>query len=84
MDKYIKTRIAELREEQEKEAAAGFPNGERWNELEDKIYFLKEYGQENEPRKFSYENEREGYVEGLELNGGVKIFFSGMTFNGHD
>ena len=42
-------RIQELLMIQKSEVQNNFANGELWNETEDKIYFLKTYGQENKP-----------------------------------
>ena len=70
-------RIQELLMIQKSEVQNNFANGELWNETEDKIYFLKTYGQENKPTPIYDEND---YECGYELNDGSKVFWSGMTF----
>lgn len=42
-------RIAELENQMEAEMEAGFPNGELYNELTDKVSMLKMYGTETAP-----------------------------------
>jgi len=70
-------RILELLVIQMKEVENNFANGELWNQTEDKIYFLKTYGQENRPTPIYDEDDCEC---GYELNDGTKVFWSGMTF----
>jgi hypothetical protein len=69
-------KVSTLQEQQKEEHANGFQNGELWNDLQDKIYCLQTYGQENQPKEFK-EN---GFVSGYELNNGDKVYYSGMTF----
>jgi len=45
--KQIENRIQELRNIQELEVKNNFKNNDLWDDCEDKIYFLKTYGQEN-------------------------------------
>ena len=73
----IKERIDQLRLIQQTEERNNFANDNLWNECEDKIYFLKQYGQENEPSPLYDEN---GYQIGIVLENGNFIEWEGMTF----
>lgn len=72
-----KARIVELRLVQKQEVENNFANGDLWNEVEDKIYFLETYGQENRPTPIYDEDDCEC---GYELNDGTKVYWEGMTF----
>jgi len=67
----IENRIQELRNIQSRETECNFPNGNLWNECEDKIFNLKTYGQEPELVN-------DGDV--LTLENGEVIEFAGLTF----
>ena len=68
-------KFADLKE-QKIEADNNFPNGDLWNNLEDKITCFRLHRQENEPKKMF---NKDGWETGYELNDGTKIYYSGMT-----
>ena len=59
----LNNRIAELKNIQSREVKNNFKNGNLWNECEDKINNIMQYGQESEPKfitcQYGYEI---GYV----------------------
>lgn len=73
----IQNRISELRELQRVEMENNFPNGDLWNELDDKIWRLFIYGQEEELEDILNE---EGCVVGKRYKNGNEIWNEGMTF----
>ena len=73
----IQNRISELRELQRIEMENNFPNGDLWNELDDKIWRLFIYGQEEELEDILNE---EGWVVGKRYKNGNEIWYEGMTF----
>ncbi len=72
----INEKISKLKEQQREERANGFPNGELWNDIQDRINCLRIYGQENQPKEFK----EDGFIAGYELNNGDKVYYSGMNF----
>jgi hypothetical protein len=73
----IENRIKELRNIQKSEVENNFKNDNLWDECEDKIYFLKTYRQENEPKKtFDKFGNESGYI----LEDGTQVTYSGMTY----
>ena len=73
----IQNRISELRELQRIEMENNFPNGDLWNELDDRIWRLFIYGQEEELEDILNE---EGWVVGKRYKNGNEIWNEGMTF----
>ena len=75
---FTQTAIISLKSLQDIEAAANFPNGDYWNELEDKITNLELYGQVEDPEEM-YDNN--GYRTGYRLKDGTEVIESGMSVN---
>lgn len=73
----IQNRISELRTLQQIEKEAGFPNGDLWNELDDIIWRLENYGQEEPLEDILNE---EGWVVGVRYGDGREVWYEGMTF----
>ena len=68
-------RIEQLRNLQAQEVENGFKNLCLWNECEDRIYLLQQYGQESAPL----------FVNGLLLlEDGRRIYLEGMSCNDKD
>ena len=77
MTKATFKRISELLLIQQNEVTNNFPNGDLWNECEDKIYRLQKYGTENLPEPI-YNNE--GIEIGAKYDSGIELYWTGMTF----
>lgn len=77
MKMQVTKRISELLKIQDFELSNNFPNGDLWNECDDKIYRLQKYFTENKPINIIDEN---GYVIGEKYDSGIEIYFTGMTF----
>ena len=73
----IQQRISELKELQQIEANSNFINGDLWNELDDMIWRLENYGQEEPLEDILNE---EGWVVGVRYNDGREVWHEGMTF----
>jgi hypothetical protein len=73
----IQSRISELIALQKYEVDNDFPNGDMWNELDDKIWRLENYGQENPLEDILNED---GWVIGQRYEDGREIYHQGMTF----
>jgi hypothetical protein len=73
----IQNRISELITLQQIEKEAGFPNDDLWNELDDIIWRLENYGQEEPLEDILNE---EGWVVGVRYRDGREVWYEGMTF----
>tara|TARA_R100000808_G_C2053825_1_gene88180 strand:+ start:110 stop:379 length:270 start_codon:yes stop_codon:yes gene_type:complete len=60
--------IKKYRNKQQEEVKNNFTNGNLWDELEDKIYNLKKYGQENYPLQLPNN-------AGYKLNNGDIVYY---------
>jgi hypothetical protein len=73
----IQQRISELKQLQQIEANSNFINGDLWNELDDMIWRLENYGQEEPLEDILNE---EGWVVGVRYKDGSEVWYEGMTF----
>jgi len=72
----INSRIQALRNVQAEEVRNNFLNGDLWNDCEDIIWRLENYGQEKEPTVIYND---EGYDIGYRLEDGTEVYEEGMS-----
>ena len=77
----IENRIAEIKNLQDIEAAAGYPYGDLWNDLQDKLWNLEHHDQESDPEPIYAP---EGYHIGYRLETGEEILYGDMNFYNQD